>query len=214
MSPNSRYLLIPLLFLVHPFSSPHLSEGKITLYTAAAGVDPGHCVPVCLDMGTNNKVLLEDPQYKGLRRPRAVGAEFDDLMEEFMAAGSSSRRCPLLKLSQLSHRTFLIHLTFSQLSPFQCSPLDTSLCNSKISETPTLSGTRVAQGQAERKNSATHLIQKPVDSANIKGNCQIRCQSHLLLSPSVLPSGCLSAIAARTAASTTTSRLSVQAQGG
>lgn len=40
-----------------------ISEGKITLYTVAAGVDPTLCLPVCLDMGTNSKALLEDPRY-------------------------------------------------------------------------------------------------------------------------------------------------------
>ncbi|KAF5834929.1 hypothetical protein DUNSADRAFT_8156 [Dunaliella salina] len=63
-----------------------ISEGKITLYTIAAGVDPSVCLPVCLDMGTNNKRLLEDPQYQGLKRERATGAEFDSLIAEFMDA--------------------------------------------------------------------------------------------------------------------------------
>ncbi|GBF87516.1 NADP malic enzyme [Raphidocelis subcapitata] len=63
-----------------------ISEGKIALYTVAAGLDPASCLPLCIDVGTNNASLLEDPQYKGLRRRRPARAEFDSFMAEVMGA--------------------------------------------------------------------------------------------------------------------------------
>jgi malate dehydrogenase (oxaloacetate-decarboxylating)(NADP+) len=62
-----------------------IAEGKILLYTVCAGVDPKQCLPVCLDVGTDNERLLGDPKYKGLRRRRLRGSEYDSLVEEFMA---------------------------------------------------------------------------------------------------------------------------------
>lgn len=63
-----------------------ITEGKITLYTAAAGVDPSQCLPMAFDVGTANQALLSDPKYKGLKQDRVSEAEFDELMAEFFAA--------------------------------------------------------------------------------------------------------------------------------
>ena len=66
--------------------SQGISEGKITLYTAAAGVNPHQCLPVCLDVGTNNDVYLNDPSYPGLRQKRLSGDDYYSFVDEFFSA--------------------------------------------------------------------------------------------------------------------------------
>jgi len=60
--------------------------GKLSLYTACAGVPPELCLPVTLDVGTDNEALRADPAYLGERHPRMTGASYDALLEEFVAA--------------------------------------------------------------------------------------------------------------------------------
>jgi len=58
--------------------------GKVNLYVAAGGLHPGCCLPICLDVGTNNERLLRDPLYLGHACQRMTGKAYDDLVENFV----------------------------------------------------------------------------------------------------------------------------------
>jgi malate dehydrogenase (oxaloacetate-decarboxylating) len=63
-----------------------ISIGKLALYTGCAGIHPEKTLPVLLDVGTNNQERLDDPIYVGWRHARITGAEYDEFVEEFVAA--------------------------------------------------------------------------------------------------------------------------------
>ncbi|MGC4116013.1 MAG: NAD-dependent malic enzyme [Myxococcales bacterium] len=60
--------------------------GKLSLYTACAGINPAQTLPVLLDVGTENEAFLRDPLYMGIRQGRVRGREYDELVDEFVWA--------------------------------------------------------------------------------------------------------------------------------
>ena len=81
--------------------------GKLTLYTSIAGIDPAHCLPVMLDVGTNNNELIQDPLYFGTLHPRVTGDEYDAFIEEFMTAAAEQFPHAILQFEDFAnHNAF------------------------------------------------------------------------------------------------------------
>lgn len=70
--------------------------GKLALYTACGGISPAYCLPVVLDVGTNNEKLLNDPRYMGIRKKRIGQNEYNNFVDQFINA--VKRRWPNVML--------------------------------------------------------------------------------------------------------------------
>jgi malate dehydrogenase (oxaloacetate-decarboxylating) len=70
--------------------------GKMALYTALGGIPPEHCLPILLDVGTDNEERLNDPIYIGWQHQRVRGPEYDEFIDEFVSA--VQRRWPNILL--------------------------------------------------------------------------------------------------------------------
>jgi malate dehydrogenase (oxaloacetate-decarboxylating) len=65
-----------------------ISIGKLDVYTAASGIDPTRVIPVILDVGTDRRELLDDPQYLGNRHPRVRGEAYDVFIDRYVSTAS------------------------------------------------------------------------------------------------------------------------------
>ena len=78
--------------------------GKLSLYTACAGIDPARCLPIMLDVGTENENLKSDPLYIGLTDGRIRGDDYDSFIDEFMEQASLAFPDAIIQFEDFGNR--------------------------------------------------------------------------------------------------------------
>ena len=94
--------------------------GKLSLYSACAGIHPEYCLPVMLDVGTNNEDFLNDRYYIGLRQKRLSGAAYDEFVDEFITAAREAFPGALIQFEDFAnHSAFrLLHKYRDEINVF------------------------------------------------------------------------------------------------
>jgi len=88
--------------------------GKLSLYTVCAGINPTACLPITIDVGTNNEALLNSVLYVGTKRKRIKGKVYDELLEEFFVSIKKVFPDALIQLED-----FATHNAFALLNRYR-----------------------------------------------------------------------------------------------
>ena len=78
--------------------------GKLSLYTACAGIDPSRCLPIMLDVGTENDSLINDPLYIGLKDKRIRGNDYNNFIDEFLKETSLAFPDAIIQFEDFGNR--------------------------------------------------------------------------------------------------------------